>query len=129
MFDKEALAAEMAAFGDKNKDLAAALGMSVPNFSTIWNGRQQFNVRHIRAIAKRYSLSPEQVWDIFLFPTGRPEAPSKKQAFDLDLYLLASDQIRALCDLQDFYSKIDGGAAVVTLAHRLIHAINALTSK
>ena len=68
--NKELLEPIMRAHGDRNKDLAAAIGMSVPNFSTIWNGRQQFNVKHIRLIALRYSLDPQQVWDIFLFPEG-----------------------------------------------------------
>lgn len=68
MFDKKGLKKIMDAYHDYNKDLAAYLGMSVPNFSTIWNGRQQFNVNHIRRIAVRYSLDPQQVWDIFLFP-------------------------------------------------------------
>lgn len=68
MFDKELLKKFMKKHGDLNKDLAVYLGMSVPNFSTIWNGRQQFNVKHIRLIALRYSLDPQQVWDIFLFP-------------------------------------------------------------
>ena len=47
MFDKEKLKSFMVAHGDLNKDLAAYLGMSMPNFSTIWNGRQQFNVKQI----------------------------------------------------------------------------------
>lgn len=74
MFDKELLKKYMDDYGDKNKDLAAYLGMSVPNFSTIWNGRQQFNVKHIRMIAVRYRLNPQQVWDIFLFPIQKPGA-------------------------------------------------------
>ena len=68
MFDKELLKKHMKAHGDLNKDLAVYLGMSVPNFSTIWNGRQQFNVKHIRMIAERYHLDPQQVWFIFIFP-------------------------------------------------------------
>lgn len=68
MFDKKELKKIMDAYHDYNKDLAAYLGMSIPNFSTIWNGRQQFNVNHIRRIAVLYSLDPQQVWDIFLFP-------------------------------------------------------------
>ena len=40
--NKELLEPIMRAHGDKNKDLAAAIGMSVPNFSTIWNGRGEF---------------------------------------------------------------------------------------
>lgn len=70
MFDKELLKKHMKAHGDLNKDLAVYLGMSVPNFSTIWNGRQQFNVKHIRMIAERYHLNPQQVWFIFIFPEG-----------------------------------------------------------
>ena len=70
MFNKELLKKHMKAHGDLNKDLAVYLGMSVPNFSTICNGRQQFNVKHIRMIAERYHLNPQQVWFIFLFPEG-----------------------------------------------------------
>ena len=68
MFYKKELKKIMDKHQDYNKDLAAYLGMSVSNFSTIWNGRQQFNLKHIRLIAIRYSLDPQQVWDIFLFP-------------------------------------------------------------
>lgn len=68
MFNKKLLKKYMDRHVDQNKDLAAHLGMSAPNFSTIWNGRQQFNVKHIRLIAIRYSLDPQLVWDIFLFP-------------------------------------------------------------
>lgn len=73
MFDKNQLKEIMKAHGELNKDLAQVLGMSVPNFSTIWNGRQQFNVHHIRLIAEHYSLDPQQVWDIFLFPPAYSE--------------------------------------------------------
>ena len=46
--NKELLEPIMRAHGDKNKDLAAAIGMSVPNFSTIWNGRGEFALKYIR---------------------------------------------------------------------------------
>lgn len=65
MFDKEKLKAAMVAHGDSNKDLAASLGMTASNFSTIWNGRQPFQRKHIIRIAVRYDLSPQEVWDIF----------------------------------------------------------------
>lgn len=55
--NKELLEPIMRAHGDKNKDLAAAIGMSVPNFSTIWNGRGEFALKYIRLIARRYSLT------------------------------------------------------------------------
>ena len=42
MFDKEKLKEAMVAHGVTNKDLAASLGMTASNFSTIWNGRQPF---------------------------------------------------------------------------------------
>lgn len=65
MFDKEKLKEAMVAHGDTNKDLAASLGMTASNFSTIWNGRQPFQRKHIVRIAIRYNLSPQEVWDIF----------------------------------------------------------------
>lgn len=68
--NKELLEPIMRAHGDKNKDLAAAIGMSVPNFSTIWNSRGEFALKYIRLIARRYSLTPEQVYKIFIFPQG-----------------------------------------------------------
>ena len=69
-YNKPMLEEIMHAYGDKCKDLAGAIGMSVPNFSTIWNGRGEFNLKYIRLIARRYSLSPQQVYDIFIFPRG-----------------------------------------------------------
>ena len=69
-FNKEMLEPIMRSHGDRNKDLAAAIGMSVPNFSTIWNGRGEFNLKYIRLIARRYSLTAQQIYDIFIFPRG-----------------------------------------------------------
>lgn len=69
-YNKPMLEEIMHAHGDKCKDLAAAIGMSIPNFSTIWNGRGEFNLKYTRLIARRYSLSPQQVYDIFIFPRG-----------------------------------------------------------
>ena len=65
MFDKEKLKAAMVAHGDYNTDLYASLGMTASNFSTIWNGRQPFQRKHIIRMAVRYNLSPQEVWDIF----------------------------------------------------------------
>lgn len=65
MFNKEKLKAAMVTHGDSNKDIAASLGMTASNFSTIWNGRQPFQRKHIIRIAVRYDLSPQEVWDIF----------------------------------------------------------------
>lgn len=68
MIYKEKLLEIMQDHGDKCKDLAAAIGMSVPNFSTIWNGRSEFSIKYIRKIAIRYDLSADEVYEIFLFP-------------------------------------------------------------
>ena len=65
MFDKEKLKQAMGDHGDTNKALAVFLGMTASNFSTIWNGRQPFQGKHIVRIAVRYQLSPQDVWDIF----------------------------------------------------------------
>ena len=56
----------MNAHEDHNKDLAAALGMSAPNFSTIWNGRADMPLKHIKATAARYEMTPQQVYDVFI---------------------------------------------------------------
>ena len=65
MFDKEKLEQGMDDHCDTDKALAVFLGMTASNFSTIWNGRQPFQRKHIIRIAVRYNLSPQEVWDIF----------------------------------------------------------------
>ena len=66
MFNKEKLKQAMVAHGDTTKVLADFLGMTASNFSTIWNGRQQFQKKHMILIAVRYDLTPQDVWEIFL---------------------------------------------------------------
>lgn len=66
MFNKEKLKQAMVTHGDTNKALASFLGMTASNFSTIWNGRQQFQKKHMILIAVRYNLTPQDVWEIFL---------------------------------------------------------------
>lgn len=66
MFNKEKLKIFMKEYGDSNKNLAASIGMTPSNFSTIWNGRQQFQKKHMILIAVRYDLTPQDVWEIFL---------------------------------------------------------------
>lgn len=66
MIDQAALKEIMKAHGERNKDLASALGVSPQSFSMTWNGRQNFSLAQVRIIALRYGLTPQQVWDIFL---------------------------------------------------------------
>ena len=81
MFDKEKLKQAMDDHGDTNKALAVFLGMTASNFSTIWNGRQPFQRKHIVRIAVRYQLSPQDVWDIFFLADA--EAIKKEGAVAL----------------------------------------------
>lgn len=66
MFNKEKLKIFMKKYGDSNKNLATFIGMTPSNFSTIWNGRQQFQKKHMILIAVRYDLTPQDIWEIFL---------------------------------------------------------------
>ena len=65
--NKELLEPIMRAHGDKNKDLAAAIGMSVPNFSTIWNGRGEFALKYIRLIARCFFFFFVFFYNNFIF--------------------------------------------------------------
>ena len=66
MFNKEKLKIFMKKYGDSNKNLATFIGLTPSNFSTIWNGRQQFQKKHMILIAVRYDLTPQDIWEIFL---------------------------------------------------------------
>ena len=66
MFNKEKLKIFMKKYGDYNKNLDTIILMTPSNFSTIWNGRQQFQKKHMILIAVRYDLTPQDIWEIFL---------------------------------------------------------------
>ena len=66
MFNKEKLKIFMKKYGDSNKNLATFIGMTPSNFSTILNGRRQFQKKHLILIAVRYDLTPQDIWEIFL---------------------------------------------------------------
>lgn len=65
-FNHDLLERKIKAAGETHASLARYLGMSKTNFSSIWNGRTGWQLKHIPKIAFRYSLSPQDVWDIFL---------------------------------------------------------------
>ena len=58
MFNKEKLKQAMVAHGDTNKVLADFLGMTASNFSTIWNGRQQFQKKHMIPVSYTHLTLP-----------------------------------------------------------------------
>lgn len=69
MFDKNELKAVMARFGDKQEDLANALGLSSAGLSNRINGFTDFRRNEIEIIIMRYKLSPDDVKRIFFADT------------------------------------------------------------
>lgn len=65
--NKNKLLAILASVGDTQSDLAAAIGLSRPRLSAKINERNNaaFTQPEIAAIKHRYSLSSEQIDDIF----------------------------------------------------------------
>ena len=66
MTDKNELRAEMARYGDRQEDLAAAMGISAVSLSAKINGDRDFTQGEIALIAMRYSLTAEGIVRIFL---------------------------------------------------------------
>lgn len=74
MIDKKLLKSKMALYGDKQNDLAAALGITIQRLSEKMNSKQvtekvkpaAFTLAEVRIIMERYSLTPEEVVAIFL---------------------------------------------------------------
>ena len=66
MTDKNEFRAEMVRFGDRQEDLAAALGIATVTLSAKINGDRDFTQGEILQIAIRYNLTAEAVVRIFL---------------------------------------------------------------
>ena len=66
MVNKNELQSKMRLFGDRNEDLASAIGISPQRFSNKLNGTNDadFTVKEINII-KKYNLSIEEVDSIF----------------------------------------------------------------
>lgn len=56
---------QMALHGDTQADLAEAMGISTQSLSKRMHGKKDFSRQEIEVIAKRYSLSCEQICNIF----------------------------------------------------------------
>lgn len=52
--------------GEKQKDLAAAIGLSEQNLSNKLAGRLRFNVEDLRRIFRHYDLTPDAIYSIFM---------------------------------------------------------------
>lgn len=63
--NKQELRAVMARYGDRQEDLAGALGMAPPTLSDKINGKVDFWRAEIEAIALRYKLTAEDIVRIF----------------------------------------------------------------
>lgn len=57
---------EMLNFGDRLVDLAEVLGITYQTLSLKIKGKNFFTDVEIATIAKRYALSPEEIYEIFL---------------------------------------------------------------
>lgn len=74
MINKNLLKSKMALFGDDQNSLAEALGISIQRLSAKMNAKQvsdkvkaaAFTLAEVRIIMERYSLTPEEVVEIFL---------------------------------------------------------------
>lgn len=66
MTDKKEFRAEMVRFGDRQEDLARALGISTVTLSAKINGDRDFTQGEITLIALRYGLSAAAIMRIFL---------------------------------------------------------------
>ena len=64
--NKQELKAEMARFGDRQEDLAEALGITPATLSAKVNGAVEFKPSEIEAIGLRYRLYAERIQAIFL---------------------------------------------------------------
>lgn len=65
MIDKQELKVAMIRYGDKQEDLAAALGITSATLSLKINSEAEFKRNEIEMIIKRYSLSTEDMRRIF----------------------------------------------------------------
>lgn len=63
------LKAKMAQFGDRQEDLAAALGRTPGTLSDKINGKFNFTQEEIETIALRYKLTAEDIQRIFFAKT------------------------------------------------------------
>ncbi len=65
MFNKQELKSVMALFGDNQETLASALGKRAAAISAKINGKREFTIPEVDAIARRYNLSAEALKRIF----------------------------------------------------------------
>lgn len=65
--NKNKLVSKMKWFGDRNEDLAAAIGISQQRFSAKLNqtGGAEFTMSEIRVIKIRYNLTSQEIDEIF----------------------------------------------------------------
>jgi len=68
---KQELRAVMIRFGDRQEDLAAALGIAPATLSKKMNGESVFTQPEIEIIALRYKLTAEDIQRIFFCSDGK----------------------------------------------------------
>ena len=65
MLDKNEFKAVVIRNGDRQEDVALAIGMSPQTLSSILNGRREFRRNEIELMTLRYKLSAEETQRIF----------------------------------------------------------------
>ena len=78
MVDKRLFKSVMARFGDRQQDLAKAIGISQQSLSFKVNNLVQFKPSEIELIAIRYSLTADEIQRIFFANTVNREATEVK---------------------------------------------------
>lgn len=73
MINKQELKAVMVRYGDRQEDLANAIGISLPGLNMRINGSIPFRQPEIEKIALRYNLSAEDIQRIFFVQTCHRE--------------------------------------------------------
>lgn len=65
MINRKLLKSKQSLYGDTDRDLAAALGITPQTFSAKVNGKAEFIAGEIKIIRDRYNLTDEEVTAIF----------------------------------------------------------------
>lgn len=64
--DRPLFLSYMAYHGDTGESLSAYLEIHQRTFENKKSGKREFRLREIKMLAKKWNLSPQQVWDMFL---------------------------------------------------------------
>lgn len=64
--DRPLFLSYMAYYGDTGESLSGYLNIHPRTFESKKNGNREFRLKEVKMLAKKWGLSPQQVWDMFL---------------------------------------------------------------